>query len=209
MSWVVGGFLVLAVVIVGGAVAHRAYVHWLLDRVSGELPVYQVATLDAPAGTTRARVILGGTEETLELRYLSAPEDGAERIGFRPPEGFEESGEGKEPGRRSWSPRDPLPILPGQPVELAFGYDPGADGTLPVFAHTETRIGLGGMGAGFVVLVGSRSPLEVEASNLRSELLARARELNVPPRSLPDWSRLEEIEARLASAGEEPEGTPS
>lgn len=206
MSWIVGGFVVLAVLIVGGAVAHRAYVHWLLDRVEGELPVYQVAVLDAPEGTTHVRLTLGGTDRVLELSRISAREEGVRRLGFRPPDGFEEAGDAGPRSRLAWRPVEAIPFHPGVPVELAFGYDPGADGTLPVFGHTEPAEGRGGVGAGFTVLVGRRSDLEVEASNLRSELFARARERNVPPRTLPRWSRLQELEARLASSGDDPGG---
>lgn len=177
----------------------RGYARRYLRKAMEHTPSFQVTVLESSDGVTRVRLRLGGTEEAMRLVSLSAPEAGARALGLEPPSGFfqaEDAGDGAEV---EWHPLDTVPVRPGEPMELEFGWNPSAEEVVRVFGHAEAGSGLGGVGTAFAILAGPRPSLEIQASNLRSAIFARARERDMVPRDLPEWKELEELEARLAS----------
>ena len=166
-------------------------------------PSFQVTVLGSREGRTRARLELHGTTEPLEVTSISAPRGKARTLGLELVGAFQRYDEPSDTGGEtvSWRPVGGLVAHPDQPLEVEFSWDPDAHETAAVFGQAEGRLEEGGVGTGFTVLVGPRSPLEVEATNLRSALYARARREGVVPRDLPEWSELESLEARLADEG--------
>lgn len=187
MTWLV----LFVALVVGLFLARRLHKAWVArvfrSSMTDEVPSFQVEVVEATPGRTRARVVPGGTTEPMQVTALSAPHEAAKALGLEAPDGFTLERREVASATARWVASVPPTVFPGQALELEFGYDPTRSGSVAVFGHAESAKRPGSGRAGFTVLVGLRDPLEIDRANRRSALFAKARELGVPPHTLPEW----------------------
>ena len=190
------GLVVLAFVLL------LLYVRWFARAVGADLPYVEVQTLPGPEkGVARVRLTLRATTRKFQLLRFWAERDDVERLGIVIPDGFvpEKDHEASETVE-SWVPRERFTLKPRQPVELELRYELPGQPPASVHGWAEAALGLGGTILPFSVVVGDRDPLEIELSNRRSRLYARAREKGVAPKELPGFEELRTLEAELERA---------
>ena len=187
------GLVVLALTLL------MVYVRWFAKKVGVDLPYVEVHTLpETEKGVTRVRVCLKATARDFQLIRFYAEHADVERLGIMMPRGLvpEEDHEDVET-IESWVPVKPLKLKPDQPIELEFRYDVSGGAPASVRGWAEAGLGLGGTIVPFTVVVGERDPLEIELSNRRSRLYAKAREEGVTPKEVPEFQEVQKLEAEL------------
>jgi hypothetical protein len=115
------------------------------------------------------------------------------------PDGFLESpAPDDDPSLLVWRPAHAIPLRPNREHDLVFRYDPSEAPPAAIRGDAEARLGMGGTGVRFTILVGETDARRLEQVNLKSELYAVAAERGVAPRDLPGWSQLEALDAELS-----------
>lgn len=175
------------------------YVQWFTRRVvTTDTPRVQVTLRRTPyvdAATEMVTLTLRATPRRFALTCIQVDRETESRLKVSPPEGFRvESDSSTTPDEIEWVPEKQFILRPNEPVELAIGVANPEKGQGRLLCRAEARLGLGGTGLMFSVPVGCRRIREIDAINLRSELMARATELGIVPAELPEWKRLVELE---------------
>lgn len=165
---------------------------WYLRGGVVEAPRLQVvlsAGGTAGPGFVEGELVLRGTGRRFVLRSVTTELATVERLGLGDPVGFHRA-VARTDGEVVWLPAG-WPILrPGRPLALRvpIQHPDAGPGRLRIAA--EALRGDGRTELRVAMPVGLTRARDVERSNLRSELLARAAELGVVPAALPGWSRV-------------------
>jgi hypothetical protein len=188
-------FIAALLTVIAIGVALYLYMHWAVERMVAESPRIQVTLAAEGVGITRATLRSRGTSRAFTIVRLTVSREEASALGLQVPDGFMAShAVAGDPALLVWTPTRRIRLQPNQQGDLLFRYEHSTATPTAIRGDAEARLGIGGTGVRFTILVGETDPERLARRNLESEIYALAAERGVIPRELPEWSKLEALD---------------